>query len=423
MEMVQDLMSSCDIAVGTLNDLLNYDKIESGLMTLDFNSVSALPFLRKSVQPFYIQARHAQVSLSLGTDICESNDHDLESIVMKADESKLSQVIRNLVSNAIKFTPKNGTVLVNAMVVKGGTRKSFSNGMVNPDDSSVTWLRVEIVDSGAGISKENLPRVFREIIQFSPGRLQQGAGSGLGLWISKAIVDLHGGHISVHSEGEGHGCTFTVELPVESVHTDDVSIPSREREVSAVEIPLNQPRPILPANKVSPAASTSVTQLSGVRHSHGSSDPESSRGMSSSILLEVDRNTEPTVRSEVRLLVVDDAAVNLKIMCRGLKSLGYTQIEQAEDGAQAVSVLRTAQENEQTPHVVLMDYQMPVMDGPTAAKTMREMGYRGRIYGVTGNALKIDIDFFLSHGADRVFTKPISITEIDNVIKGNNTNN
>ena len=75
-------------------------------------------------------------------------------------------------------------------------------------------LVVEVVDTGAGISPENQKKLFKEIVQFNPEKLQAGGGSGLGLWITKGIVDMHGGRISVHSAGEGHGCTFTVRLPM-----------------------------------------------------------------------------------------------------------------------------------------------------------------------------------------------------------------
>ena len=75
-------------------------------------------------------------------------------------------------------------------------------------------LVIEIQDSGAGISTENQSRLFKEIVQFNPEKLQACGGSGFGLWISKSIVAMHEGAISVHSEGEGHGSTFRLEIPM-----------------------------------------------------------------------------------------------------------------------------------------------------------------------------------------------------------------
>ena len=78
-------------------------------------------------------------------------------------------------------------------------------------------LVIEVKDSGAGISVEDQKRLFKEIVQFRPQVLQAGGGSGLGLFITKGLVDIHDGKISVHSEGEGKGTTFRVELPMEKV--------------------------------------------------------------------------------------------------------------------------------------------------------------------------------------------------------------
>jgi hypothetical protein len=71
-----------------------------------------------------------------------------------------------------------------------------------------------VTDSGAGISDENQKKLFKEIVQFNPEKLQAGGGSGLGLWISSGIMELHNGKISVFSEGEGKGCSFMVEIPM-----------------------------------------------------------------------------------------------------------------------------------------------------------------------------------------------------------------
>ena len=76
-------------------------------------------------------------------------------------------------------------------------------------------LYISVIDSGAGISTENQKKLFNEVIQFNPEKLQSGGGSGFGLYICKGIVDLHEGFLSVFSEGEGLGSTFTVQLPME----------------------------------------------------------------------------------------------------------------------------------------------------------------------------------------------------------------
>eukprot|EP00607_Mallomonas_marina_P010903 CAMPEP_0182422756 /NCGR_PEP_ID=MMETSP1167-20130531/8538_1 /TAXON_ID=2988 /ORGANISM="Mallomonas Sp, Strain CCMP3275" /LENGTH=440 /DNA_ID=CAMNT_0024601091 /DNA_START=814 /DNA_END=2136 /DNA_ORIENTATION=- len=424
LDTIIDLSFSCDIAIDTLNDLLNYEKVESGLMTLDSKVFSVMPTLTKALHPFYIQARHANISLRLINNI-EQDNTSPHHIFIKADECKICQVIRNLVSNALKFTPPNGDISVSVDFFYINDNNEESSESKYREIGSSKWLRIKVEDSGAGISHENLPRVFREIIQFSPGKLQRGGGSGLGLWISKAIIDMHKGHISVHSDGEGYGCTFTVDLPLHIVpeHSEVVSAPEAMRNSHADRLQLIYNARIAPTTTMHAIKPHMLTRSSSVEDQV---EHEVYRGLSSPMVDAVtafntpdSRNTmhENThCRENIRLLAVDDAIVNLKMMCRGLRSSGYKDVIQAENGEKALLLVQEAIACDNPFHVVLMDYQMPIMDGPTAAKHMREIGFTGKIYGVTGNALNKDIDYYLSQGANEVFTKPLSIKKLDNFI-------
>jgi signal transduction histidine kinase len=180
-----------------------------------------------------------------------------------ADKFKMDQVVRNLVSNALKFTPKGGQVTLKASfvydeinrkrntapdeinreiatssvayplgeelrstkVVNHDFRKKslsiFRSSQVeparNPDDFSEMIpgkLVIVVTDTGAGISVENQKRLFNEVIQFNPEKLQAGGGSGLGLWITSGIMNLHEGKVFVFSDGEGKGSSFTIEIPM-----------------------------------------------------------------------------------------------------------------------------------------------------------------------------------------------------------------
>ena len=97
-------------------------------------------------------------------------------------------------------------------------------------------LYISVIDSGAGISTENQKKLFKEVIQFNPEKLQSGGGSGFGLYICKGIVDLHEGFLSVFSEGEGLGSTFTVQLPMEKASNNvllEALVSSRLRRVAS----------------------------------------------------------------------------------------------------------------------------------------------------------------------------------------------
>ena len=112
----------------------------------------------------------------------------------------------------------------------------------------------------------------------------------------------------------------------------------------------------------------------------------------------------------MRVLVVDDAATNRKMTCRSLKNT-FGEIDEASDGVDAVSKVRSSIESKRPYDLILMDFIMPNMDGPTATKIIRdELGFTGIIVGLTGNALQSDINTFLVNGAEKVLVKPLTLS-------------
>jgi signal transduction histidine kinase len=116
---------------------------------------------------------------------------------LQADSVRFKQILFNLLSNAVKFTPDNGSIRLAA-------RRSSADS---------TLLEIRVSDTGVGIRAEDLPRLFREFVQLETTRDQRHEGSGLGLALTKQLVEMHGGRIQAESEGEGRGSTFTVLLP------------------------------------------------------------------------------------------------------------------------------------------------------------------------------------------------------------------
>ena len=117
------------------------------------------------------------------------------------------------------------------------------------------------------------------------------------------------------------------------------------------------------------------------------------------------------------LLVVDDTSINRKMMARLFKKDCYKYME-AVDGQDALMLFTTLYRNGDAPHVILMDAEMPNMDGPTATKEIRTLGYKGIIIGITGSTHHAEIANFLSHGADRVLSKPLDLNALENILKG-----
>lgn len=190
-EVIRDIKSACSIAIEVLNDLLTYEKLDSNILTLDKSTCDVVELVSRVFGMFMIQAKNSGIQLVL------DNKLPTDTCVIEADATKISQVFRNLFSNAIKFTPAGGTV----------TAKLFV-------DDVTKLFRIEVQDTGAGMSKDNRKKLFNEVIQFNARELQNGQGSGLGLYLSRRIIDMHGGMIGVDCEWEGAGSIFYIELPV-----------------------------------------------------------------------------------------------------------------------------------------------------------------------------------------------------------------
>ena len=188
---MKELLGTCDmvkesssVALETLNDMLTFDKIDDNKLLLEVEDLNVWDFVNETVKPFNINAIKAQVSLTVE---CVGMQLDwMQRCTIKADKFKLNQVLRNFVSNALKFcSPSKGEVKV---VVE---RIAVPNRLVRSLSTSEPVMishvaRVSVSDNGSGISKENQKQLFGKHVQFNAGQLQKGGGSGLGLWISKS---------------------------------------------------------------------------------------------------------------------------------------------------------------------------------------------------------------------------------------------
>ena len=271
-------------------------------------------------------------------------------------------------------------------------------------------LRIVVRDTGCGISEANQSKLFKEIVQFNPEVLQAGGGSGLGLWITSSIVKMHGGSITTFSEGLGRGTSFTVELDMQRrITATDGDDPVTD--VVPVSAPAGEASP-------SPAYSSSLSCCSDTRrHPDAQHDiPRKSVCRCGDSCLthlppieecqesHATSNDPPTYD----VLIVDDSSLNRKLLCKLFRASGHS-CEEACDGLVAIDrvTARMARgpDLNTTYDAILMDYVMPNVDGPTATKAIRDLGYRGLIFGVTGNALGSDVNYFLSCGADAVLAK------------------
>ena len=366
--LITDIEDSSDTAIVVLNDLINYDKIVMGSLNIEIDEVYLWEVISSNVKPFFVQARQANVSLVLKMVPFTSDATATEArhLFALGDSVKLGQVVRNLVSNAVKFTPSGGSVIVTASWNPDGLPDVQFEESENPRAGS---LIVEVVDTGAGLSKDNQTKLFMEGMQFNANSLQAGGGSGLGLYIAKGVVNLHQGELRASSAGEGRGTTFHLEIPL--LRSEKPLGQDEEQEVGRMEEP--EVCVALPLGQV---------------------------------------EKDSTVRT---VLVVDDSGPSRKVVCRLLRNAGYV-CHQANDGQHCLEYFKQITAAGVIIDLILMDFEMPRLDGPSATKHLRGEGCKIPIIGVTGNVLPADRDHFLNHGANLVLHKPLRIAELEQAV-------
>jgi signal transduction histidine kinase len=170
---------SCNVALETLNDMLTFDKIDENMLVVEISDVDPLQLVNDSVKPFQINAREAEVQLNIHNQMHAPDESNMIYVV-KADRFKLNQVLRNFLSNAMKFTSVNGKVDVVLEII------SFADSKCEAPGDAKNVVRLSVTDTGVGISMANQSKLFGQYVQFDAAALQHGKGSGLGLWISKS---------------------------------------------------------------------------------------------------------------------------------------------------------------------------------------------------------------------------------------------
>jgi signal transduction histidine kinase len=187
-EYLDDILSSADHLLALINDILDLSKVEAGQVELETGMFS----LREALQRGVVMVRERASKNGVRLELILAPDVDL----VQGDERRIRQVVFNLLSNAVKFTPQGGHVDVSAARVDGE-------------------VLVSVKDTGPGISQEDQARIFEEFQQAKATNGERPEGTGLGLALSKSLVELHGGRIWVESQ-PGEGSTFTFTLPVEA---------------------------------------------------------------------------------------------------------------------------------------------------------------------------------------------------------------
>lgn len=199
--------------LGLVNQLLDISKLESGNMKLQTSPQNIIPLLKALLQSFCSYAERKRIALKF--------DSMEDELIAYIDNDKIEKIITNVLSNAFKFTPEGGQIEVTIS-------KSVPNSPLERGTKGVCQnAEIKIADTGIGISKEKLPKIFDRFYQVDGSHTREQEGTGIGLSLTKELVELHKGKIEVESE-EGKGTTFTISIPLGKEHLKPEEISEEE---------------------------------------------------------------------------------------------------------------------------------------------------------------------------------------------------
>lgn len=207
-EFLTDVLQSSRHLLALINDILDLSKVEAGKMELELSEVALRPLLKNSLTMIKEKAFKHRIRL----------ETDLDGIPERipADERKLKQILYNLLSNAVKFTPDGGRVSLKARLVSAPLASMHRDKKEGPCfDLTSPAVHISVADTGIGLQEKDLQRIFEPFEQGDGSTSRQYQGTGLGLSLSKRMVELHGGRIWAESQGEGRGSTFHFLLPLQ----------------------------------------------------------------------------------------------------------------------------------------------------------------------------------------------------------------
>ena len=345
-----------------IDDLLDVSRIITGNLRLDLRPINLAPIVEAAIHALRPTAEAKNIQLKM--------EFDSESCLVKGDPNRLRQVIWNLLMNAIKFTPRDGSVSVRLGCVvqdptslvpnpTGNVQRQLpmrgSKAEILPDCSS--YVRLTVSDTGEGIPESFLPFVFDRFRQAEGSISRKQGGLGLGLAVARHLVELHGGNIRAESGGPQQGSTFIVDLPLADERRDPARRQEREREIER--------RGTVPA----------VARLEGIR-----------------------------------VLLVEDDEDSRKLLGMMLKKQG-AEVTSASSSAEALSAL-----GQISPDVVLSDIGMADEDGYELMRKVRALPAEGGgltpAIALTGYATRKDRERALSAGYQLHLAKPVEPADL-----------
>lgn len=337
-ESLSVIKSSSEHLLTLINDILEMNRIESGKVTLNNEPFTLSDVCKEIANTF------KGIVIQKNQNF-EFNFHNISSDHIIGDINNFKRIITNILGNAVKFTPKQGTIYFRVFQEE------------NNSNNNLALFKIEIQDTGIGISKSQLPKIFEPFQREQDNAIRNIEGTGLGLAIVKALVEMQGGAINVTSE-KGKGTTFTLHISYEKAEKQEV--PAEVQKVSLSDI-----------------------------HLEGKT-----------------------------ILLVEDHPVNILVATKLLEKMG-AKIIKAENGK--IGVDKFLESKPGDIDFIFMDLQMPVMDGLEATKTIRNSDHPLAriipIIAMTANAFAEDVHNSLNAGMNAHISKPITAENISNTLK------
>jgi signal transduction histidine kinase/DNA-binding response OmpR family regulator len=366
--LIDNLKTSSDVLLSLINNILDFSRIESGAVVLESEPFDLHQLVAETI--VFFEASAAEKNLDL-----QSNIEPTIPPIWVGDITCLRQVLVNLIGNAIKFT-KEGKV---SLAVSRSVTKS---GADSSGESQRLVFRVQ--DTGLGMTPAQLENLFVPFHQGDNSITRRYGGTGLGLVISKRLSTLMGGDIEVESEfGQGSIFTATIEL---------VCSPQQSLVVEPIA------REGLPSESQAMAAVAVVS-------------PRDTRSQSPEYLLSETPSLDPS-KTELAVLLAEDNPMNQQVMRLLLTRLGYG-VTIVDNGRHAIEALQASRFD-----VVLMDIQMPGLDGLSATKLIRNSSFpQPWIIGLSANAFQEDFNRAIDAGMDAYITKPFKREQIVQILE------
>ena len=337
LEYAKNIRNSSRLLLGLVNDVLDFSKIEAGRMDITEARYSLSELIKSIVQEFRFKAESENLSVQL--DIQETLPECLSG-----DEIRVRQIIMNLLSNAVKYT-------------MSGTITFTVHGVCTGDTFE---LQISVTDTGIGIRSEDIDRLFDSFQRLDEWKNRHIQGSGLGLSITKQLLDLMGGTITVQSE-YGKGSCFSVRIPQKMVNRTTGKMPTGELTGETVK-----------------------------------------------------KEKKRVYAPEARVLAVDDNAMNLAVVKALLKRTGV-QLETAPGGNECLELCRQTKYD-----LILLDHMMPEPDGVETLHLLRREesnpNQEARVIVLTANAIAGVAEQYAKEGFDGYLAKPLLPEELEEML-------